>query len=62
MVLCTVLGAGVYSFLSVFQLYSYRFVGFLNPREPIHEAQIYFVFCGLAYFHTFTVLASKYLT
>ena len=44
----TRLGAGVHSFLSVYQLFSCYFYIFLKPYQPIHEAQIYFVFCGPA--------------
>jgi hypothetical protein len=39
-----VLGAGVHSFLSVYQLFSCHFTVFFNPHQPIHEAQIYFAF------------------
>jgi hypothetical protein len=40
------LGAGVHSFLSVYQLFSCNFIISLNSHQPIHEAQIYFVFVG----------------
>ncbi|MDD3490146.1 MAG: hypothetical protein PHR62_09710, partial [Paludibacter sp.] len=41
---CYLLGAGVRSFLSVYQLFSYNFIIILNPHLPNHVAQIYFVF------------------
>jgi len=41
-----VLYAGVYSFLSVCQLFSSIFIVILNLHQPINEAQIYFVFCA----------------
>ncbi|MCC7319160.1 MAG: hypothetical protein IT219_11545 [Bacteroidales bacterium] len=47
-ILYMMLGAGVNSFLSVYQLFSYNFISIINPHKPIHEAQIYFVFCGWA--------------
>jgi len=41
------LGAGVHSFISVYQLFSFHFVVVVNSHEPIHEALIYFVFLSV---------------
>jgi hypothetical protein len=42
-----VLGAGVHSLLSVYQLFSYHFIVIINMHQPTHEAQIYFVFLSV---------------
>jgi len=42
-----VLATGVHSFLSVYQSFSFYFQVIVKLLQPIHEAQIYFVFLSV---------------